>query len=203
MASFLIHMCICDEVNKVIKKDRNKILIGSIAPDIAKLIGIDRNITHFGEYPNFNEKEFLLKYKNNLNDDFVLGYYIHLYTDYLWDKFVISKIYKDGVLTMIDGNKIKYDKDICYFLYEDYDTLIDDIINEYHIDLKFLKEELPQISNIIKEVPIDKLNIVVDKTYEVINKKNKSKLNVLNMDLLNEFINYSVNKMIYKIDKIA
>ena len=95
MASFLIHMCICDEVNKVIKKDRNKILIGSIAPDIAKLIGIDRNITHFGEYPNFNEKEFLLKYKNNLNDDFVLGYYIHLYTDYLWDKFVISKIYKD------------------------------------------------------------------------------------------------------------
>ena len=104
---------------------------------------------------------------------------------------------------MIDGNKIKYDKDICYFLYEDYDTLIDDIINEYHIDLKFLKEELPQISNIIKEVPIDKLNIVVDKTYEVINKKNKSKLNVLNMDLLNEFINYSVNKIIYKIDKIA
>ena len=38
MASFLIHMCVCDEVNKVICKDRKKMLVGSIAPDIAKLV---------------------------------------------------------------------------------------------------------------------------------------------------------------------
>ena len=62
MASFLIHLCICDEVNKVIKKDRKKILIGSIAPDIAKLIGINRNITHFGEYPIFNEEKFFFDF---------------------------------------------------------------------------------------------------------------------------------------------
>ena len=38
MASSLIHMAIANEVNKSIKYDNNKLLIGSIAPDISKLI---------------------------------------------------------------------------------------------------------------------------------------------------------------------
>jgi len=202
MASFLIHMCICDEVNKIIKKDRKKILIGSIAPDIAKLVGINRDITHFGEYPTFKEEEFLSKYKENLNDDFVLGYYIHLYTDYLWDKYFINKIYKDGILTKIDGSKIKYDGDICSFLYKDYDSLIEDVISTYNIDLSFLKEDIPNMPYIIEEVPMNKLKIVIDKTNELVNKKEKKDLNVMNMELINEFINLSKDEIIYKLNEI-
>lgn len=202
MASFLIHMCVCDEVNKIINKNRKKILIGSIAPDIAKLVGINRDITHFGEYPNFNEELFLSKYKNNLNDDFVLGYYIHLYTDYLWDKYFISKIYKDGILTMIDGTKKEFYGDICKYLYEDYDSLIEDIIKTYNIDLLFLIEEIPKIPNIIKEIPMDKLNVVIDKTYELVNKNVKNKLNVMDIKLINEFIVLCKKEIINRVNEL-
>ena len=188
MASFLIHMCVCDEVNKILKKDRKKMLIGSIAPDIAKLVGIDRDITHFGEYPTFKEEEFLNKYKNNFNDDFVMGYYIHLYTDYLWDKYFIKKIYNDGIISMVDGRKIKYDGDICDYLYKDYDSLIEDIITTYDIDLSLLKESMPNIEYIIEEVPMDKLNVVVKRADELVSRKCKNQLNVMNINLIDEFI---------------
>ena len=203
MASYLIHMCVCDEVNKVIKKDRKKILIGSIAPDIAKLVGINRSVTHFGEYPEIDMKLFLSKYGSNLNDDFVLGYFIHLYTDYLWDKYFISNIYKDGILIKIDGSKLNYNEDISEYLYKDYDSLTSDIINEYNIDLSFLKEDIPQIDKIIEEVPIDKLNIITEKTNQFINRNIKSELNVMNMSSINEFVLLCKNKIINKLGKIV
>lgn len=39
MASAVIHMAIASEINKTLKRDNNKILIGTIAPDISKFIG--------------------------------------------------------------------------------------------------------------------------------------------------------------------
>ena len=36
MASSVIHICVANEINKIIKRNKEKILIGSIAPDIAK-----------------------------------------------------------------------------------------------------------------------------------------------------------------------
>ena len=39
MASSMIHMAVAKELNDKLKRDSKSILIGSIAPDIAKLIG--------------------------------------------------------------------------------------------------------------------------------------------------------------------
>ena len=47
MASSVIHMTIASEINKVLKRDNNKILIGSIAPDISKLLGETKARSHF------------------------------------------------------------------------------------------------------------------------------------------------------------
>ena len=98
MASAMIHIAVANEINKVLKMDQRKLLIGSIAPDMGKLIGRDKSITHFvdDDSPDIpNMDLFLKKYKNNLNDPFVLGYYIHLYTDYLWFKYFISEVYNE------------------------------------------------------------------------------------------------------------
>ena len=86
MASSVIHMAVATEINKVIKRNNDMLLIGSIAPDISKLIGEDKTRSHFliqGSdcIPDLNK--FLNKYNYFLNDDFILGYYVHLYTDYL------------------------------------------------------------------------------------------------------------------------
>ena len=85
MASAIIHIAVANELNKKLKRNSSKLLIGTIAPDISKEIGQNKVKSHFldskdTDIPNI--KKFLNKYKNNLNDDFVLGYYIHLYTDY-------------------------------------------------------------------------------------------------------------------------
>lgn len=86
MASSMIHFAVANEVNKILKRNNKHILIGSIAPDITKHIGMTKKDSHFQDtdedLPHLDK--FLNKYRYNLNDDFVLGYYIHLYTDYLW-----------------------------------------------------------------------------------------------------------------------
>lgn len=86
MASTIIHLAVANEINKKLKRNKNQLLIGTISPDISKLIGEDKTKSHFlsdesNDIPNINK--FMKKYKNYLYDDFVMGYYIHLYTDYL------------------------------------------------------------------------------------------------------------------------
>ena len=96
MASSMIHIAVANEINKVLNKDRTKLLIGTIAPDISKLVGENKVGSHFLEDENTDIPildKFLDKYKDNLNDDFVLGYYIHLYTDYLWFKYFLPEFY--------------------------------------------------------------------------------------------------------------
>ena len=65
MASAVIHLAVANEINKKLNKDKSKILIGSIAPDIAKLIGEKKYKSHFittnDDIPNIDL--FLDKYK--------------------------------------------------------------------------------------------------------------------------------------------
>ena len=101
MASSVIHMCVASEVNKYLKKDNKGILIGSIAPDISKHINQSKQSSHFlddvsNDIPNIDK--FLNKYKSYLNDVFVMVYYIHLYTDYLWFKYFIPNFIKGDYL---------------------------------------------------------------------------------------------------------
>ena len=49
MASSIIHMAIASEINKTLKRDNIKILIGTIAPDISKFIGRTKLESHFLE----------------------------------------------------------------------------------------------------------------------------------------------------------
>ena len=117
MASAIIHMCIANEINKKLKKDEKKILIGSIAPDLAKQIGETKIKSHFiddgiEDIPNM--ERYLEKYKKNLNDDFVMGYYIHLYTDYLWFKYFIPNFIKKDFIYTLDGKKLFLEDDQKY-----------------------------------------------------------------------------------------
>ena len=99
MASSVIHMAVASEINKVLNRDYNILMIGSIAPDISKHVGLTKQQTHFltdnpvYDIPDIDK--FLSLYKDDLLDDFVMGYFIHLYTDYLWFKYFIPEIYED------------------------------------------------------------------------------------------------------------
>ena len=206
MASSVIHICIANEINKELKRDNNKILIGAIAPDISKLLGETKFYSHFLDTPTNsipNMNKFLDKYKNNLNDDFVLGYYIHLYTDYLWFKYFIPNIFKDNYIKELDGTLIKYTRETFkYYVYNDYTNMNIQIINKYNFPLKIFYAEIPSIPNIISEIPMNRLDLIINKTSLLIEEAKQGKKYIFKIDDIIKFISDSKEIILKEINKI-
>ena len=206
MASSVIHICIANEINKTINRDSKKLLIGTIAPDISKLLGETKFYSHFldnvnNNIPNINK--FLDKYGNYLNDDFVLGYYIHLYTDYLWFKYFIPNIIKGNYIKELDGALVEYtEKTFKYYVYNDYSNLNNQLIDRYNFPMKIFYEEIPYIPNIISEIPIDRLNLIVDKTGILIEESKKGKKYLFKIDDIITFIESSKKTILKELDSI-
>src|SRR5699024_9539631 len=92
------------------------------------------------------------------------GYYIHLFTDYLWYKYFFNAIsnFEDSI-KLLNGDKLKCSKDeLRKLIYNDYSNLNILIIDEYNLDLALFYEklEIPKLD--FKEIALDKLQILVD-----------------------------------------
>ena len=198
MASSMIHIAVANEINKKLNRDKSKLLIGTIAPDISKLIGETKVKSHFQDrndnIPNLDK--FLNKYKENLNDDFVLGYYIHLLKDYLWFKYFMTEIkFEDtNIITKLDGTNVKCNGNMfTLYVYNDYTNLNIKLIDEYDLDLKIFYNEIPKLENIIQEIPMEKIGLIVDKAGEIVENTKEHKDFVFNLDNINKFIETSVD----------
>lgn len=205
MASSLIHICVAKELNKYLKRDERQLLIGSIAPDIAKLVNISRNKTHFIDYekdiPNLDR--FIDKYKSYLNNDFVLGYYIHLYTDYIWFKSFIPSLIEKNKIIKLNDEKVNFDEEkFIKYVYDDYESVNKKLIDDYNLDLKIFYEDIPKIDDIITEIPIEKINTIVDKAGLILVESKEKNANIFNEDLINKFIEYTVDAILAKIDNL-
>jgi len=206
MASYVIHIAVAQEINKVLKKDKKKLLIGSIAPDLSKLLGETKVKSHFLDseqdlIPKIDR--FLNKYKNNLDDDFVLGYYIHLYTDYLWFKYFTPKFYKNDTLTMANGTIIPATNEIkLQYLYKDYSIINNKIIDIYNINVEDFNINNLHLSNTIKEIDINKIDILIDKTKTFINEEINEEPKVITIEKIKEFIKESVDIILKNIENM-
>ena len=206
MASSVIHMCVASEVNKYLKKDNKGILIGSIAPDISKQVNETKEYSHFldnidNDIPNVDR--FLYKYKNYLNDDFVMGYYIHLYTDYLWFKYFIPNFIKKDFIYTLDNKKVILgDKEKLEYVYNDYTNLNIKLLDEYEMDLSIFYEDIPNFKNIIKEIPMDKLQLIIDKAGLIIKNSKESKSYIFDIEEINKFIEFCVSDIITQLEKV-
>ena len=198
MASSMIHLTIANELNKLLKRDKKKLLLGSIAPDLSKLVGDDKTRSHFildGEEDIPDLNKFLKKYGYFFNDDFVLGYYIHLYSDYLWFKYFIPDLFDEGknVITKLNGDIIKCnDNMMAKYIYNDYTNINNDLIDIYDLDLKLFYEPVPELNNIIDEIPMDKISLIVDKAGLIIENSKKNKELVFDIEQIKKFIKMNV-----------
>ena len=205
MASSVIHMVVANEVNKVIKRNNDRLLIGSIAPDISKHLGQSKVNSHFldndDDIPNIDR--FLKKYFKNLNDDFVMGYFIHLYTDYLWFKYFIPEIVDNDLITKLDGTVVKCRGNMLKtYIYNDYTNLNITLLNDYKMDLNVFYEKTPTFENIIKEIPMYKINIIIEKTAYIIDNSKVQKDMVFNVTNIKKFIETSVELILAKIKEL-
>ena len=137
MASAVIHIAVAKEINKDLKMREKELFLGTIAPDISKQLGESKVKSHFllndkSDLPILDN--FLDKYQDNLNNPFIMGYYIHLFTDYLWFKYFISEITNDNdYIKLLNGNKINCSKkEISKLIYNDYTNLNTLLIEEYN-----------------------------------------------------------------------
>lgn len=199
MPSLLIHLAVGKKVNEKLCKKEEPFLTGCIAPDLAKRVGIDRNISHFKDKNgNYDLKAFLNKYHDYINNDYVLGYYIHLYTDYLWYRYFIQELDESDYVTKLNGDKIKCVSENMkkLYTYNDYSEVSFDLINEYGLDLEFFHRNEYYSNSIIEEVPYDKMDILINDTIDILKKKHSNKSFLFNFEDIKQFIEVSVDLII-------
>ncbi len=177
MASAIIHLCVAKEINKVIKMDENYLLLGSIAPDISKQIGETKEISHFlnpaldDDVPMIDK--FLEKYRDELVNPFEMGYFIHLLTDKYWFRDYITayveRYAKDKTTKKLTSAALKN------LIYNDYTNVNIDLIDKYMLPLDIFSNEMELPKSKITEIPVDKLNILIDKMSIIIEESKEDK----------------------------
>lgn len=206
MASSMIHIAVANEINKKLNRDSSKLLIGSIAPDLSKQVGETKVKSHFLDnndtnIPNLDR--FLEKYSDKLNDDFVLGYFIHLYTDYLWFKYFTPEVYDKDIITKLDGTVVKCTGRMAeMYIYNDYTNMNAQLLDIYNLDLKIFYNDIPEIDNIIEEIPMDKLNVIIDQMSIIIENSKVTKDLVFNIENIVQFIETNVDLISAKLKEL-
>lgn len=205
MASAIIHLCVAKEVNKYLKMNENELLLGSIAPDIAKQIGQTKEISHFLDYTNEDDipniDRFLKKYRDSLNNPFDMGYFIHLLTDKYW--------FRDYVYQYIERyTKNNTKKKITYtairdVIYNDYTNINTDLIDKYTLPLKIFYSEFTRPVSNITEIPIDKLDILIEKMGLIIAESKEEKTFMFDTTDIEVFITNSVKYIIKDIQMLG
>lgn len=197
MASSVIHLAIAKELEKYFNiKNKYDYYLGSIAPDLSKQIGRTKKESHFlfdtrEGVPNI--KKFTEKYKYFYKNDFDLGYYIHLYTDKIWfSEFINSLSYRSSV-KLLDGTIINAtEEEITDMIYQDYTNINIQIIDLYNLDLSLFYEDFTKPHSCLDEIPLDKLNILIDKMGIIIENSKENKNYIFDLTGVNEFIEKSV-----------
>ena len=204
MASAIIHLAIAKKVKEHVKVKREKdYYLGAIAPDISKQVGETKEKSHFliityNSIPNI--ELFIKKYHDFRNNSFDLGYFTHLYTDKLWFEEFIPKIMTDTSIKLLDGTIMKTTpEEILNMLYADYTNLNVKVIEEYDLDLSLFYEEFMIPKTNIKEIPIDKLDILINKMGILIENSKGEKTYTIDMFLINNFIEHATEEILKKL----
>lgn len=152
MGSMVMHLCAAFEANKQLKLDKNKFMVGSIAPDINKLQTGSRQDTHYivkkiidgKEYELPDLERFVKENKEKIVfDPYAAGYYCHLIADEIWFRDIMPK-YVDVLSD--DKNSIKLvgqDEFIPYkeyqdTVYDDYSKINNFLLEKYNVDIDYL-----------------------------------------------------------------
>lgn len=200
MASAIIHLAVAKELEKKLNIiNKYDYYLGSIAPDLAKQIGESKEKSHFiqGYKPNVpNLNLFKAKYPYFESSDFTLGYYTHLVTDKEWfERFLPNVTYNDFI-HLLDGTIIKLKpQEIQDLIYSDYTNLNVQLIDEYELDLSLFYEDFKEPRISFQEIPLDKLDILINKMGILIANSKDEKTYSLDITKIKQFIENTANKI--------
>lgn len=209
MASILIHICISNIVKDELGLSE-KFLSGSVIPDLKKMAGFDRGITHYLKYvvrdgnvmqlPDL--EKFIEENTFKLLEFKTLGKYAHLIEDRIWFEKFVGKYIKwhdenlDLVTNLKTGKIYSFD-DFSKQIYSDYYSVTNKLISKYKLDMEKISKQIKE--NLNDEVLIE----CFDKHLDNINKNNVSeKRYFLTDEDLDEYISMSINEVIKRINEL-
>jgi len=126
-----------------------------------------------------------------------------LFTDYLWFKYFITNFIKESKAYKLNGETTNLnEQDKLKLIYNDYTTLNRILLDEYELDLSMFYEEKPKFKNIIKEIPMDKIQTIIDKAGIIIKNATPTKSYIFDIEIINKFIDFSVSNILANIDNL-
>lgn len=206
MASAIIHLAVAKTLEKYLDIENKKdYYLGSIAPDISKQIGENKQQSHFlinarDNIPNI--ELFTNKYTNFKSNSFDLGYFIHLYTDKIWFSRFLSNIIAGNYIKLLDGTIINTTPEtMCDIIYQDYTNLNIQLLDEYNMDLSLFYEDFFPPKTTINEIPTDKLNILIDKMGVIVENSKEEKPYTFDTFLVLQFIDEASQEILNILNK--
>ena len=208
MASSMIHLAIAKKIKEKanIKIDNEKdYYLGSIAPDLSKQIGKNKIESHFlintkNDVPNI--KIFTKRYPTFKYNSFNLGYFTHLYVDKIWFEEFIPTLTDFDSIKLLDGTVYSTEpEEITQMIYSDYTNLNIKLIENYDLDLSLFYEDFVVPKTNIKEIPVDKLDILINKMGILIENSKEVKAYSFDLYPIEEFINKAVDEIIEELKK--
>lgn len=192
MASAIIHICVAKKVNEYLKLKEKELFLGAIAPDLSKQINQTKIKSHFlsslRNVPDINL--FMHKYKNKIKTAYDYGYLIHLYTDKVWYSDLQKELIGDKGKALLNSSDVKgNDEAIRNLYYNDYTNMNIKLIDKYNLDLTLFYEDFEVPNTCIKEIPIKKLNILIEKMGIIIANSHNRRNRVFDYSKVNDFIN--------------
>ena len=194
MASAIIHLAVAKKVRKeLFIKEKYDYFLGAIAPDISKQVGKTKEESHFlintiDDVPNIYL--YIKRYPDFKYNSFDLGYFTHLYTDKLWFEEFLPNITTNNSIKLLDGTILQSQdpEEILRLIYSDYTNLNTRLIEEYNLDLSLFYEEFKVPTTNIKEVPIENLDILINKMGILIENSKENKTYTFDIITVRDFI---------------
>jgi hypothetical protein len=201
MASAIIHLAVAKKVKeKFLVENEKDYFLGAIAPDIAKQIGRSKDESHFlintrEDVPNI--EIFIKRYPYFKYNSFDLGYFTHLYTDKLWFENFMPTLSVNNSIKLLDGTIIQAsEEEMRNMIYSDYTNLNIGIIEKYDLDLSLFYEEFVVPKTSIKEIPVENLDILINKMGILIENSKQEKTYTLDLTSIENFINDTADRIL-------
>ncbi len=201
MASALIHMAVAKKANEKLGfQDENSLFLGTIAPDLGKLLGETKEKGHFETnntyLPNLNK--YLSKYK--IDKPFEMGYYIHLYTDLIWFTEFMPNYYKNEILYLNDGTFMDCSFDLkMKKVYNDYSIFNGLVIDKYNLNLDIFYKNI-NFESELDEVDLTKIDLLLKQVRGFIEESDRNKKpEVFSLEAILEFIDTTAERVVKEV----
>lgn len=118
----------------------------------------------------------------------------------------MSEIYNGDInmITKIDGSIVKCNGNmLCFYIYNDYTNMNIRLLDEYNMDLSIFFNDPPHLENIIDEIPMEKIDIIINTAGIIIKNTKEHKDLIFNIKNIKSFINLSVEFILAKLEELS